>query len=83
TTLRARHNLGVSLRLLGRYRDAYELNLENLGSGPPNAVASRLAADHGAAPVAGPAVVTGPLLYGSPYPLGAEEITQVSGRLHG
>ncbi|MEV8454400.1 hypothetical protein AB0467_27835 [Streptomyces sp. NPDC052095] len=52
-------------------------------SGPPNPVASRLAADHGAAPVTGPAVVTGPLLYGSPYPLSAEEITQVSGRLHG
>ncbi|WP_399946243.1 hypothetical protein ACGH52_38075 [Streptomyces sp. BBFR25] len=37
----------------------------------------------GEAPVTGPAVVAGPLLYGSPYPLGAEEITQVSGRLHG
>ncbi|MFE3516362.1 hypothetical protein [Streptomyces sp. NPDC059166] len=52
-------------------------------SGSPNPVATRLAAEHGAAPVAGPAVVTGPLLYGSPYPLSAEEITKVSGRLHG
>ncbi|MBA0049539.1 hypothetical protein E0L36_01015 [Streptomyces sp. AJS327] len=52
-------------------------------SGPPNPVVSRLVADHGAVPVTGPAVVTGPLLYGSPYPLSAEEITRVSGRLHG
>ncbi|MGV9912807.1 hypothetical protein [Streptomyces tendae] len=52
-------------------------------SGPPNPVANRLAADHGAAPVTGPAAVTGPLLYGSPYPLGAEAITQVSERLRG
>ncbi|MFW6723180.1 hypothetical protein ACHZ98_24050 [Streptomyces sp. MAR4 CNY-716] len=46
-------------------------------------MASRLAAEHGATPVTGPAIVAGPLLYGSPYPLGAEEITQVSGRLQG
>ncbi|MFJ3889909.1 hypothetical protein [Streptomyces rubrogriseus] len=52
-------------------------------SGPPNPVASRLAADHGAALVNGPAVVTGPLLYGSPYPLGAEEITRVWDHLRG
>jgi hypothetical protein len=50
-------------------------------SGQPNPVASRLAAEHGSPPVAGPAVVTGPILYGSPYPLDADEAERIATRL--
>ncbi|OIV38542.1 hypothetical protein BIV57_05255 [Mangrovactinospora gilvigrisea] len=40
-----------------------------------NALANRLASEHGSSipVVAGPAVVSGPMLYGSPYPLDAAE----------
>lgn len=50
-------------------------------AGLPNPAASLLAAEHGLSPVAGTAVVTGPLLYGSPYPLKADEAEQLLGRL--
>jgi hypothetical protein len=49
--------------------------------GQPNPAASRLAADHGSSPVTGPAVITGPLLYGSPYPLDADEAEKIAARL--
>lgn len=52
-------------------------------AGQPNAVASGLAAEHGVPPVTGPAVVTGPVLYGSPYPLDVDEIARVAARLGG
>jgi hypothetical protein len=51
--------------------------------GEPNPAASRLAAEHGSPPVTGPAVITGPMLYGSPYPLNADEATRLTPRLHG
>jgi hypothetical protein len=52
-------------------------------SGRPNPAASRLAAEHGSSPVTGPAVVTGPILYGSPYPLDADEAERIATGLHG
>ncbi|MGI5521473.1 hypothetical protein ACQEUX_10990 [Micromonospora sp. CA-259024] len=51
--------------------------------GQANPTASQLAAEHGAAPVTGPAVVTGPILYGSPYPLDADEAHRIATRLRG
>lgn len=50
-------------------------------AGLPNPVASHLAAEHGLSAVVGTAVVTGPLLYGSPYPLSAVEADQLLTRL--
>jgi hypothetical protein len=52
-------------------------------AGRPNPAASRLAAEHGAPPVTGTAVISGPMLYGSPYPLQAEEAERVASRLRG
>ncbi|NUR59069.1 MAG: hypothetical protein HOV87_10415 [Catenulispora sp.] len=52
-------------------------------TGLPNPAASRLAAEQGLSPVVGTAIVTGPLLYGSPYPLKAEEAEQLLARLRG
>ncbi|MGW7571792.1 hypothetical protein ACWGJV_36675 [Streptomyces tendae] len=51
--------------------------------GRPNPAASQLAAEHGHPPVSGPAVVTGALLYGSPYPLDADETERLAARLRG
>ncbi|GAB3984531.1 hypothetical protein GCM10029978_094460 [Actinoallomurus acanthiterrae] len=51
--------------------------------GRPNPAASRLAAEHGFPPVVGPAVIAGPILYGSPYPLDADEAERVAARLRG
>ncbi|WP_399896235.1 hypothetical protein ACGH7X_40960 [Streptomyces sp. BBFR51] len=51
--------------------------------GRPNPAASQLAAEHGHSPVSGPAVVTGALLYGSPYPLDADEADRIAARLRG
>lgn len=51
------------------------------GAGRANPAASRLAAEHGSPPVTGPAVVTGPLLYGSPYPLDAGDAERIATRL--
>lgn len=50
-------------------------------AGLPNPAASLLAAEYELSPVAGTAVVTGPLLYGSPYPLKADEAEQLLARL--
>lgn len=52
-------------------------------AGAPNTVASRFAAEHGVPPVIGPAVLAGPVLYGSPYPLDVDEVAQVAARLGG
>jgi hypothetical protein len=52
-------------------------------SSQPNPTASRLAAEHGSPPVTGPAVITGPMLYGSPYPLDAGEAERIANSLHG
>ncbi|MEU9090073.1 hypothetical protein [Streptomyces sp. NPDC048428] len=49
--------------------------------GAPNPDASRLAAEHGSPPVTGPAVVTGEMLYGAPYPLDAGRAAQIAARL--
>lgn len=51
--------------------------------GAPNAAASRLAAEHGSPPVTGPAVVTGEILYGSPYPLDVDKAAEIAARLGG
>lgn len=51
--------------------------------GQPNPVASQLAAEHGSPPVTGPAVVTGPIVSGSPHPLDAEEADRIATRLRG
>jgi hypothetical protein len=50
-------------------------------AGQPNPTASQLAAEHGAPPITGPAIITGPLLYGSPYPLDAAAADQIAARL--
>lgn len=55
----------------------------NPRSGRPNPLASRLAAEHGEPPVTGPAVISGPLLYGSPYPLAADEADRITAGLSG
>lgn len=52
-------------------------------SGRPNPAASQLAAEHGHPPISGPAVVTGALLYGSPYPLDADGAERIAARLRG
>ncbi len=49
----------------------------------PNPTASRLAAEHGSPAVTGPAIVSGPILYGSPYPLDAPDAEQLATRLRG
>ncbi|MFF1922867.1 hypothetical protein ACFVW8_20140 [Streptomyces sp. NPDC058221] len=49
--------------------------------GPPNPAASQLAAEYGSPPVTGPAVVTGEMLYGSPYPLDADKAAEIAARL--
>ncbi|MFE9191737.1 MFS transporter [Micromonospora sp. NPDC007208] len=51
--------------------------------GQPNPAASLLAAEHGSPPVTGPAVITGPILHGSPYPLEADEADRIATRLRG
>ncbi|WP_406096602.1 hypothetical protein [Streptomyces sp. NBC_01013] len=51
--------------------------------GAPNPAASRLAAEHGSPPVTGAAVVTGEVLYGSPYPLEPDKAAQVAAQLGG
>ncbi|WP_328948715.1 hypothetical protein OG778_10215 [Streptomyces sp. NBC_00184] len=51
--------------------------------GAPNPAASSLAAEHGSPPVTGPAVVTGEMLYGTPYPLDADKAAQMTTRLGG
>ena len=51
--------------------------------GQPNPVASRLAAEHGSPPVTGTAIITGPMLYGSPYPLDADEAERIATSLRG
>ncbi|MGI5521574.1 MFS transporter [Micromonospora sp. CA-259024] len=51
--------------------------------GQPNPTASQLAAEHGAPPVTGPAIITGPVLHGSPYPLNADEADRIATRLRG
>ncbi|MFI6859516.1 hypothetical protein ACIBKZ_06345 [Streptomyces sp. NPDC050421] len=51
--------------------------------GTPNAAASRLAAEHGSPPVTGPAVLTGEMLYGAPYPLDPDKAAQIETRLGG
>ncbi|MFI7609463.1 MFS transporter [Micromonospora sp. NPDC049366] len=49
--------------------------------GQPNPTASQLAAEHGSPPVTGPAVITGPIAYGSPYPLDPDEADRIATRL--
>ncbi|PYC74902.1 hypothetical protein C7C45_03140 [Micromonospora arborensis] len=51
--------------------------------GQPNPAASLLATEHGSPSVTGPAVVTGPILHGSPYPLDADEADRIASRLRG
>ncbi|MEC3994101.1 hypothetical protein VSR01_11305 [Actinacidiphila sp. DG2A-62] len=51
--------------------------------GLPNPAASRLAAGYGSPPVTGPAVVSGPMMYGSPYPLDADGLARTATRLGG
>ncbi|WP_049574819.1 hypothetical protein [Streptomyces sp. SBT349] len=51
--------------------------------GGPNSAASALAAEYGSPAVTGPAVITGPVLYGSPYPLDPDEVTRTATRLRG
>ncbi|WP_393058340.1 hypothetical protein [Streptomyces sp. LN549] len=51
--------------------------------GAPNPAASRLAAEHCSPPVTGPAVVTGEMLYGAPYPLDVDKAAQLTTRLAG
>lgn len=51
--------------------------------GAPNPAASQLAAEHGSPPVTGPAVLTGEMLYGAPYPLDADKAAEVATRLGG
>jgi hypothetical protein len=51
--------------------------------GQPNPAASRLAAEHGSPPVTGPAVIAGPILYGSAYPLDSNEAERIATRLRG
>ncbi|MGS2616840.1 MFS transporter [Micromonospora sp. LZ34] len=51
--------------------------------GQPNPRASQLAAEHGSPAVTGPAVITGPIRYGSPYPLDADEADRIATRLRG
>jgi hypothetical protein len=51
--------------------------------GQPNPTASQLAAEHGSSPVTGPAVITGPMMYGSPYPLDGDEAVRLVARLRG
>ncbi|MGW0296691.1 hypothetical protein ACWDYK_08230 [Streptomyces anthocyanicus] len=60
-----------------------ELSPGQAQPGVPNPAASRLAAEHGHPPVSGPAVVTGAQLYGSPYPLDADETDRLAARLRG
>jgi hypothetical protein len=52
-------------------------------SGQPNPAASQLAAEHGSPPVTGSAVITGPILYGTPYPLDADDAERIATRLRG
>ena len=52
-------------------------------AGRANPAASRLAAEYGVAPVTGRAIITGPVLYGSPYPLDAGDAARVAARLRG
>ncbi|MFI6784368.1 MFS transporter [Micromonospora sp. NPDC050276] len=52
-------------------------------AGQPNPAASLLATEHGLPPVTGPAVITGPILHGSPYPLDADEADRIATRLRG
>jgi len=49
--------------------------------GQANPAASWLAAEHGLPPVAGPAVITGPIQYNSVYPLDADEAERIATRL--
>jgi len=49
--------------------------------GLPNPVASRLATEYGSPPVTGPAVVSGPMMYGSPYPLDAHGLARIATQL--
>jgi hypothetical protein len=49
----------------------------------PNPVASRLAAEYGSQPVTGPAVVSGPIMDNTIYPLDAQQAEQVASRLRG
>ncbi|MBT2449723.1 hypothetical protein J7F03_22110 [Streptomyces sp. ISL-43] len=53
--------------------------------GTPNPAASRLAAEHGSSPVTvtGPAVVTGGMLHGTPYPLDVDEAARIATHLDG
>ncbi|MGC4749163.1 MFS transporter [Micromonospora sp. DT201] len=51
--------------------------------GQPNPAASLLASEHGSPPVTGPAVITGPILDGGPYPLDADEAARIATRLRG
>lgn len=51
--------------------------------GAPNPAASQLATEHGAPPVTGPAVLSGEMLYGAPYPLDVDKAAQIATRLGG
>ncbi|MEV1317726.1 MFS transporter [Micromonospora arborensis] len=51
--------------------------------GQPNPAASLLATEHGSPPVTGAAVITGPIMHGSPYPLDADEADRIATRLRG
>ena len=50
-------------------------------AGHPNPAASRLAAEYGAPPVTGPAVITGPIMNNTIYPLDTDQAGRVAIRL--
>lgn len=52
-------------------------------SGQPNPPASSLAAEYGSPPVVGPAVVSGPIMDNTIYPLRAEDADRLAARLRG
>lgn len=51
--------------------------------GAPGPAASQFSAEHGSPPVTGPAVVTGEMLHGAPYPLDADKAAQIATHLGG
>lgn len=51
--------------------------------GAPDTAANQLAAEHGAPPVTGAAVLSGEMLYGAPHPLDVDKAAQIATRLGG